>query len=301
VIDLHSHLLPGIDDGAADLSVSIEMARMAVAGGVKIQACTPHIMPGVFNNSGPQIRRAIADLQKALDDEGIPLRLVSGADNHLVPDMIGGLKYGQLLSLADTRYLLVEPPHHVPPTRLLDMLFGIMVAGYHPIITHPERFGWIRSHYHLIEQLAQGGAWMQITASSLTGAFGHEPLYWAERMLSEGLVHIMASDAHDTRRRPPNLLVGVRAAARRVGDKEAVHLVVTRPLCILKNQTPASAPDPIAGGLQKEILDEAQSVGALHKPRLAAGERRGTSRRFGSELGRSGWLERMRGLFNGKS
>jgi len=274
---------------------------MAVAGGVKIQACTPHIMPGVYNNSGPQIRQAVASLQAALDQEAIPLRLITGADNHLVPDMVSGLKSGHLLSLADTRYLLVEPPHHVAPARLVDMLFNVMVSGYHPIITHPERFGWIRSHYHLIEQLAQGGAWMQITASSLTGAFGREPQYWAQRMLSEGMVHILASDAHDTRRRPPNLLAGFEAAAKLIGDKEAVHLVLTRPLSILKNQISTSAPAPVASAFQTELMDEMQSVGAGQRAVPPSGQSYGSRRDDNGASGKSGWLDRMRRLVSGKS
>src|SRR5262245_18144750 len=107
MIDLHSHLLPAIADGAADLSVSIEMAKAFVADGVSIVACTPHILPGLYHNSGPQIRQAIAQLQQNLDKEEIPLQLVSGADNHIVPTFVAELRSGHLLSLADSRYVLV--------------------------------------------------------------------------------------------------------------------------------------------------------------------------------------------------
>ena len=115
MIDLHCHILPGIDDGAAEPSVSIEMAKAFVADGVSVVACTPHILPGLYHNSGPQIRQATAQLQQVLDREGIPLRLVTGADNHIVPSFVAELRSGHLLSLADTRYVLVEPPHHVAP------------------------------------------------------------------------------------------------------------------------------------------------------------------------------------------
>src|SRR5258705_13433026 len=115
MIDLHCHILPGIDDGAEDLSVSLEMARLAVADGVSVVACTPHILPGLYHNSGPQIREATRQLQEVLDQEGIALQVVTGADVHIVPDLVAGLRAGTLLSLADTRYLLVEPPHHTAP------------------------------------------------------------------------------------------------------------------------------------------------------------------------------------------
>src|SRR5262245_29777691 len=138
MIDLHCHILPGIDDGAADLSVSLAMARASVADGVSVVACTPHILHGLYHNSGPQIRQATEQLQQALNHEGIPLHLVVGADIHIVPDFVAGLRSGHLISLADTRYVLVEPPHHVAPVRLENLFFSLLVAGYVPILTHPE-------------------------------------------------------------------------------------------------------------------------------------------------------------------
>ena len=244
MIDLHCHILPGIDDGAADLGVAVAMARAFVAEGVTVVACTPHILPGVYHNTGPQIRQAVQDLQQELDARGVALQLTTGADVHVVPDFVAGLRSGHLLSLADSRYVLVEPPHHVAPPRLHDLFFQLIVAGYVPILTHPERLGWIKSHYAAIQELARAGTWMQITAGSLTGGFGKTARYWAERMLDEGLVHILATDAHNTQRRPPNLSQGRDIAAKRVGDGEAEHLVVTRPLGIMNNQEPSSLPMP---------------------------------------------------------
>jgi protein-tyrosine phosphatase len=244
MIDLHSHILPGIDDGATDLSTSIGMARAWVADGVTAVACTPHILPGLYHNTGPQIRRAVENLQRVLDDENIPLRLVSGADAHIVSDFVSGLRSGRLLSLADTRYVLVEPPHHVAPPRLEQFFFGVMSAGYVPILTHPERLTWIEPNYTTIKRLARRGVWMQITAGSLTGSFGRSARYWAERMLDEGCVNILATDAHNLRSRPPKLSEGREVAARRLGAAEAEHLVVNRPQGILANVAPSSTPMP---------------------------------------------------------
>jgi len=244
VIDLHCHILPGIDDGAGDLSVALEMARASVADGVTVLACTPHILPGLYHNTGPQIRQAALDLQQALENEGIALRLVTGADVHIVPDFVAGLRSGRLLSLADSRYALVEPPHHVAPPRLEEFFFSLVVAGYVPILTHPERLSWIEGHYAAIQRLVRSGVWMQITAGSLTGAGGRSAQYWANRMLDEGCVHILATDAHDARRRPPNLGKGRDLAAKRVGDQEAEHLVMTRPLGVLENVAPTDLPMP---------------------------------------------------------
>jgi protein-tyrosine phosphatase len=244
VIDLHCHILPAVDDGAADLSVSIEMARAFVADGVTVAACTSHILPGLYHNSGPQIRQATAQLQKTLDKEGIPLQLVTGADNHIVPNFVAELRSGHLLSLADTRYVLAEPPHDIALPRVEEFFFSVLMAGYVPILTHPERLTWIKAHYTTIKRLVQAGVWMQVTAGSLAGAFGRSAQYWSERMLDDGCVHIIATDAHDMNRRPPNLSQGCKLASNRVGSREAERLVVIRPRGVLANELPSNLPAP---------------------------------------------------------
>lgn len=235
MIDLHCHMLPGIDDGAADLSIALAMAQAAVADGVTVVACTPHILPGLYDNTGPRIRSACAQLQATLDHDGVALTIVPGADNHIATDFVTGLRAGRLLALADSRYVLVEPPHHVVPVRLEQLFFEILLAGYVPILTHPERLSWIKTHYATILRLSRAGVWMQITAGSLIGAFGRSPQYWAERMLDEGHVHILASDAHDVTHRPPTLRAGFERAADRVGRAEAENLVFNRPMGVIAN------------------------------------------------------------------
>jgi protein-tyrosine phosphatase len=247
MIDLHCHMLPGIDDGAGDVSVSLAMAKASVSQGITTVACTPHILPGLYHNSGPQIRLATAQLQEILDQAEVPLRLTTGADAHITPDFIAGLRSGRLLSLADSRYVLVEPPHHTAPPQLEDFFFKLVVAGYVPILTHPERLSWVPARYEAIKRLVGAGVWMQITAGSLAGAFGRSALYWAHRMLDEGCVHLIASDAHDTTQRPQNLAAGYEHAVKRVGIEEAQCLVLTRPKGVLEDQPSSSLPGPLWG------------------------------------------------------
>jgi len=139
--------------------------------------------------------------------------------------------------------------------RLEDFFFNLLVAGYVPILTHPERLTWIKAHYQAIQRMADAGVWMQITAGSIAGAFGRNARYWAERMLDEGRVHILATDAHDVTRRPPNLGQGRELASKRVGSTEAERMVVTRPLGILHDQLPFNLWGPKA---------EASSPGMTH-------------------------------------
>src|SRR5580704_10007089 len=248
-------MLPGIDDGAGDLDVSLQMARAAVEQGITVVACTPHILPGLYHNSGPAIRQAVRELQAALDDNGIPLQVTTGADVHMAPDFVAGLRSGRLLSIADSRYV--------------------------PILTHPERLSWVPSRYQTIKKLVQSGVWMQVTAGSFAGAFGRNPLYWAERMLDEGRVHLIATDAHDAERRRPDLAAGRELAAKRVGAAEAERLVLTRPLGILRDEDPSSLPGPsgVADADTGSYPDEA-----------------GQARRRGDAPGEGGAAGGLRGL-----
>lgn len=242
LIDLHCHLLPGIDDGAPDLETSLEMARIAVADGITTIACTPHIYPGLYENNGPDILRRVAALQEDLDCAGIPLTLTAGCDAHLTPTMVAELDSGHIPTIAGSRYFLFEPPHHVAPPRLAESVIATRDAGYMPIVTHPERLSWIESHYETMKTLAGAGAWMQLTAGSVTGRFGKRAQYWSERMLDEGLVHLLATDAHNLRNRKPQMREAVDMVAARLGERAATDMVRTRPRMVLENADPATAP-----------------------------------------------------------
>lgn len=294
MIDLHCHILPGIDDGAADIAVSREMARAFVEDGVTHVVCTPHILPGLYLNRGPQIRDAVQALQGDLEREGIPLALAAGADAHVVPDFVDGLKSGELLTLAGSRYVLVEPPHHVAPVRLEDFFFGLLVAGFVPILTHPERLAWVEQLYPAVQRLVHAGVWMQITAGSLTGAFGRNARYWSERLLDEGCVHVLATDAHDVSRRPPILGDGREAAAKRVGSVEAEHLVLTRPGGVLANESPSKLPMPESVGAPDMAGVEAASQSrSRRRGRAPASHARASQGGAGSDDGFLGRLRRL--------
>jgi protein-tyrosine phosphatase len=242
MIDLHSHILPGVDDGARSLDEAFDMARMAVADGIEVMAATPHFMPGMYDNENEDIRQRVAGLNQALMDRQIDLAVVLGADAHMRPDFVAALRAGLLPTLHGSRYVLFEPPHMVKPPRLDELLFNIQAAGYTPVFTHPERLKWIEHGYEAMKAAAASGVWMQVTAGSLTGRFGKRPKYWAERMLAEGLVSILATDAHNTRSRPPLLAEAREIAVRELGMDEATHLVVTRPNCVLEDLDQALVP-----------------------------------------------------------
>jgi protein-tyrosine phosphatase len=270
LIDLHCHLLPGVDDGSKNLAMSLDMARMACADGITTVVCTPHILPPVYENEGPEIKAAVTLLQEALSLADIPLHLLSGADVHMVPDLLSGLNDGRILTLAGSRYLLLEPPHHVMPPQFDDCIFRLQSAGYVAILTHPERLSWIEPQYALVRRMVHKGLWIQLTAGSLTGRFGRRPCYWAERMLDEGLCHVLATDAHNTSTRPPHLARAQAMIEQRLGTAEANNISRVRPRGVIENVSPAKLP-PLPGS-------------ELSQPQVQRGWK-GLARRFRMRVG----------------
>jgi protein-tyrosine phosphatase len=246
LIDLHCHILPGIDDGAPGIEISLNMAAALIDDGVEAVVCTPHILPGLYPNTGPQIRAATEELRSALARSGLRLDLFSGSDAHVSLDFVTKLRSGEILTLADSRYVLVELPMHVRPEPLNKIFFELIVAGFVPILSHPERLPWIEAQYRLIERWVQTGVWLQLTSGSLLGKFGRPAKYWAERLLDDGIVHLLATDAHDMNRRAPDLKRGRDTAAARVGEHEANNLVMARPRGILANLSPSKLHLPLA-------------------------------------------------------
>lgn len=244
MIDLHCHILPGIDDGSRSIEMSLDMARMAVDDGITMTACTPHIYPGLYMNDTAGILAARDALQRTLDDKGIALKLTFGADVHLVPRLLDGLHAGVVPSLHGTRYLLLEPSHHVAPPHFQESVFQLVADGYVPVITHPERLTWVEDHYEVFGALVRHGAWMQITAGALTGGFGARAKYWGERFLGDGLTHIIATDAHSSGKRSPVMSKARDIAERMLGREEAELLVRGRPQMILDDAAPSTVPQP---------------------------------------------------------
>ncbi len=204
-VDIHCHLLPGIDDGAKSPEESLAMARMAVADGISTVIVTPHQLGGFAQNHGDAIRERTADLSQLLAEHNIPLTVLPGADVRIEPDMIARIQQGDVLSLADhRRHVLLELPHeiYVPLDRLLAEL---KAAGMVGILSHPERNAGIMANPAIVGPLVDAGCLMQITAGSLLGMFGPQSQNVAERLAIDGLVHFVSTDAHGLKSRRPQL------------------------------------------------------------------------------------------------
>jgi protein-tyrosine phosphatase len=246
-------MLPSIDDGAKDLPMALDMARAAVASGVTKTVCTPHIYQGLFDNTAEGIAAATDAFRAELAAADIPLEISYGADIQIVPDLSSGLRSGRLPTLNQSRYFLFEPPHHVASPGLLDLVHNTLSAGYVPIITHPERLAYAEADYDKFIEATRLGAWIQVTGGAFLGVFGPRVQKLAERFLRDGAVHIIASDGHNLKNRPPTMGPAREHVLPLVGEDEAKHLTETRPAAVWFDHDPQSVPKPIAVRPQAKV------------------------------------------------
>ncbi|MFD1851246.1 tyrosine-protein phosphatase [Oceanobacillus bengalensis] len=199
MIDIHSHILPGIDDGAQTIEDSIEMAKAAVQQGIEKIIATPHNQNGQYNNDKNSILQAVDVLNQALQQEGIPLIVLPGQENRMYGEMVDDLKDDALVTLNNgTKYVFVEFPSGHVPRYAKQMLFDIQVAGYKPIIVHPERNREIAEHPSILFEFVQKGVLTQVTAASIAGKFGKNIQKLSHQFVESNLTHFIASDAHNT-------------------------------------------------------------------------------------------------------
>jgi|SRR5690625_945198 len=198
MIDIHCHILPGIDDGAQTEADSIRMAKAAVEEGIHTIIATPHHKNGQFDNNRTSIIQYTEILNHLLVNEGIPLTVVPGQETRINGDMIQDLQDGELLPLNDTKYVFVEfssghVPHFSKP-----LMYDIQVAGYTPIIVHPERNRELIENPAKLYEFVRNGALTQVTAGSVIGKFGKNIRKFTHQLIDHSLTHFIASDAHNT-------------------------------------------------------------------------------------------------------
>ncbi len=244
MIDLHAHILPGLDHGPGDWEEALAMCRIAVEDGIGTLAATPHVSE-TFPNRRERIREAVDELRARLVAAGIPLAVVAGGDYHIRPD----LAPGSVLTLGGNgRYFLLEFPYQVLPPRADAFIRVLRGRGLAPIVTHPERTASLQHDWRRLEPLVREGALVQLTGGSLLGHFGPQARAAAERYLAKGWAHVLASDAHWATERVPRLAEARAAAARIVGEAAAAALVEANPLAVLEGRElpGAAAADSLA-------------------------------------------------------
>jgi protein-tyrosine phosphatase len=239
VIDLHSHILPGLDDGVESFSAAVELARSAVADGVRVVAATPHVRDD-YPTSADDMEQVLERTRAALSAEDVPLELLPGgeialdrlpqlADEELRRFTIGG----------STQSLLLEFPYTGWPLSLEQTVFELRLRGFRPVLAHPERNDEVQVDPDRVARLVETGVLIQLTAASLDGRLGRRTSATAFRLLELGYAHLIASDAHA----PSVRQVGMSAAAAAVGASELARwLTLDVPRAILDDEPLAERP-----------------------------------------------------------
>jgi len=242
VIDIHSHILPEVDDGPKSWDASVEMCRMAAADGITHIVATPHA-----NDRYLYERDYLLELLQQLRARVGPApKLSLGCDFHLsFENLENVLEQPHTYTIGETNYLLVELSNYSIPVQLADCFRRLGDRGLTPILTHPERNPILQRTPQLVLEYADQGCLVQVTASSLTGSWGERPEIVARWLLDRSAVHILASDAHDTRYRVPNLSSARTVAAKIVGQEYADALVDGNPGAIVNGQPIPYCPRPV--------------------------------------------------------
>ena len=235
-IDIHCHIMPGVDDGSPDLVTSLEMLRIADKNGITHIILTPHHKP-MHHNVSPEHNVAYRKkLQEAATEAGIKAKLFSGNEIYYSDETMEELIDGRICSLAGSDYVLVEF-HPTNPFKAIQNAAGrVQAAGYIPIIAHVERYSDIVSHPARVRDLIQMGCFIQVNASSVMGKYGFGISHFTKKLLKEELVHFIASDAHDTGRRAPHLLDCRNYVERKFGEDYGKKLFFTNPANVIRNE-----------------------------------------------------------------
>ncbi len=248
MVDVHCHILPGLDDGAMDVKESLAMAQSAISDGITHVVATPHSSTEYKFDSG-RVRELHGQLQRLVGDR---LVLATGCDFHLNMENLEALRKDPThFCINQLNYLLVEFSEYSIPPNTGHTLHAMKLAGLHPVITHPERNGIIQAQTNLLASWVRLGCFVQVTGGSLTGTFGPKARADALRWIGMGLVHFVASDAHNTRGRPLRLQPAYDVVRDEFGEARAWGLFDENPMAAFGGRelpyVPSVAPEEKAG------------------------------------------------------
>ncbi|GGF96473.1 tyrosine-protein phosphatase [Paenibacillus aceti] len=240
MIDIHSHILPFIDDGATDWNEAIEMAQQAIADGITKIVATPHHANGRYNNTAPEINKYVVEFNTRIHDLNMNLEVLPGQEVRVYDNLLDDWKNGQLESLNHSKYLLLELPSSSVPSYVEEFIYELSLMGLQVIIAHPERNAEIANDPTILQNMIDNGALGQLTAQSLTGEFGKKLQKLSLDLCHKNLVQLIASDAHDTVRRPFGLSKAYQMIGHKLGSEieqyfrdNAEKVIMDAPIALL--------------------------------------------------------------------
>ena len=245
MVDIHHHLLWGLDDGAKDFETSVAMAKASAADGVTHVVCTPHAN-GQFAYQPELNLQKVTELQARLDADGVPLKVSIGCDFHLSYDNIQDAKADPgRFSINGLGYLMVEIPDYGIPALLSETFYELQLAGLTPVLTHPERNPTLQADQGRLVEWMRGGVLIQVTGDSVTGKMGKTAERMAHQLLAKRWVHFLATDAHNVTSRPPRLSQARDVVAKKYGADYAESLVTTNPRAVFEGKPFEPSEEPI--------------------------------------------------------
>lgn len=253
MVDIHHHLLWGVDDGAKSYEISLEMAKASARDGVTHVVCTPHAN-AQFNYDPAGNAVKVAELQAALNEERIALTVGLGCDFHLSYDNVVEVKENpSKFSINGLGYLMVEIPDYGVPPGLTETFYELQLAGLTPVLTHPERNPTLQQDYKRLAEWMRGGVLVQVTGDSVTGKMGRSAEKMAHALLRQRWVHFIATDAHNVSSRPPRLSEARALIAKKYGEAYAEALSTTNPAAVFAGKPFEASEEPL--GLYEEFKD----------------------------------------------
>jgi Capsular polysaccharide biosynthesis protein len=238
MIDIHSHILPGVDDGSDSMETSLEMLSMAAESGVKVIFATPHAnSPGEFENySSDRLRFALMELRQAAADEGIPLKICRGMELFATDDLPELLRDGIVWTMNGTKYFLTEFAFDEDPDFCFETIERSRNYGFRPIIAHPERYFFIQEDPQIAYELCMAGSALQLNKGSLLGRFGPDVQETAELLIEHRLAACVASDAHGVESRTTDMYEVAELINRRWGSRLTRLLLRENPAKIIAGE-----------------------------------------------------------------
>jgi len=224
VIDLHCHILPDVDDGPKTIEESLLMAKIAYEEGIRVIVATPHHRNGFYSNEKMDVLQYVSILNQRLAKEGINLTILPGSEIHIYEDYISDLKNGKLLTINNKdKYVLLELPNDRVSLGVEKLIFDIQIAGFIPIIPHPEKNRYLRHNPNLLYQFVKSGALTQLTSSSILGYMGKKVQSFSEEIIKHNLAHLVASNKHGLSKQGANLKEAYERIQKRFGNEKVAY------------------------------------------------------------------------------
>lgn len=247
-VDIHSHIIPALDDGAKDKRAAVEMMRLASIDGTTHIVATPHYISGEVENNSNIVHEKCRELQKLAGSEGIDLTIYSGSEVFISPDVPELFDKGIICTINDSSYILIELPMAGIPLYTDDVLYRLQLKGLIPIIAHPERNRDIQKNPGILLSLVKRGILAQVNSSSITGVYGRRIHKVVMNLIEIGLIQFVASDAHTIRGRSPKLLKSAAIVQKEFGQEMVDSLFYRNGMTVLENgNVPVQIKDEING------------------------------------------------------